>query len=238
MNHREILFAAVEKDPLEQPVLADTPTEVIHDNTDRLPTDPPPNEPGRLCFLQAADSPKHLGRLGHFEVLELIGRGGMGIVLAAHDSRLNRRVAIKVLSPWRDHRNLFWPRGAPLAILQSGAELRGVPAKDIADWRRLWNSSDEDALEGQILYQGGDLHDRGKTSPDHLQPADFRLRPDSAGYRAGSDGRSLGADAHLVGPGEAYQRWKKMAAYQQWLEETEESIAEHRSIPSGTTSGR
>jgi serine/threonine protein kinase len=37
--------------------------------------------------------------LGHFELEERIGRGGMGSVFRAHDTRLDRLVALKVLSP-------------------------------------------------------------------------------------------------------------------------------------------
>ena len=37
--------------------------------------------------------------LGHFAIEKLIGRGGMGAVFAAMDTRLDRRVALKVLSP-------------------------------------------------------------------------------------------------------------------------------------------
>ena len=60
------------------------------------------------------------------------------------------------------------------------------------------------------------------TAPEKLTPEDFRLRPDSAGYRAGKDGKDLGADVDLVGPGPAYERWKKTPEYQQWLKDTKQ----------------
>ena len=49
-------------------------------------------------FLASADNPGSLGRLGHYEVLEIIGRGGMGVVLRAFDGKLHRVVAIKVMA--------------------------------------------------------------------------------------------------------------------------------------------
>lgn len=50
-------------------------------------------------FLDTSENADHLGRLGSYEIVEVIGRGGMGIVLRGIDSRLNRVVAIKVLAP-------------------------------------------------------------------------------------------------------------------------------------------
>ena len=49
--------------------------------------------------LEPADDPNVLGRLGGYDVLEIIGHGGMGVVLKAFDRELKRCVAIKVLAP-------------------------------------------------------------------------------------------------------------------------------------------
>src|SRR5207244_11917781 len=48
--------------------------------------------------LSASDNPGSLGRLGSYEVLEVLGWGGMGVVLRAFDPSLHRPVAIKVLA--------------------------------------------------------------------------------------------------------------------------------------------
>jgi serine/threonine protein kinase len=58
----------------------------------------PPGRP-ELTFLRPPSQQGHLGRLGTYDVLEIIGWGGMGVVLKARDPALQRLVAIKVLAP-------------------------------------------------------------------------------------------------------------------------------------------
>ncbi len=52
-----------------------------------------------LKLLAPTDDDRMLGRLGTYEVVGVIGSGGMGVVLKAFDAALNRYVAIKVLAP-------------------------------------------------------------------------------------------------------------------------------------------
>ncbi len=50
-------------------------------------------------FLGRSDQPGHLGRVAHYEVVKILGQGGMSVVLQAIDTKLNRAVALKVLAP-------------------------------------------------------------------------------------------------------------------------------------------
>src|SRR5262245_48683228 len=61
-------------------------------------------------------------RLGPYEILTLVGAGGMGEVYRAHDSRLGRDVALKVLPPTLSRssqaRQRFHREAAAVAALQ------------------------------------------------------------------------------------------------------------------------
>ena len=52
-----------------------------------------------ISLLDRSDTPGRLGLLAHYEILEILGSGGIGVVLRGLDVKLNRVVAIKVLAP-------------------------------------------------------------------------------------------------------------------------------------------
>jgi hypothetical protein len=133
------------------------------------------------------------------------------------------------LMAWREDRNLYC-KGL---VFQSFRRVKdpGGPegefideplpgCRTLAGWQRMWKAGDSGSVEGTIRYEGGDVLAKMTAAPERITPDGFRLRPDSAGYRAGKDGKDLGADVDLVGPGEAYERWKKTPDYRQWLEES------------------
>jgi formylglycine-generating enzyme required for sulfatase activity len=52
-----------------------------------------------IDFLDPPKSKDELGRLAHYRVLKVLGKGGMGMVFMAEDMRLHRVVALKVMLP-------------------------------------------------------------------------------------------------------------------------------------------
>ncbi|NQV28553.1 MAG: protein kinase, partial [Rhodopirellula sp.] len=64
-------------------------TQHLDDSSDEIP----------LGYLEPSSRDDSLGRLGHYEILEVIGSGAFGTVLKAFDEKLHRIVAIKVLAP-------------------------------------------------------------------------------------------------------------------------------------------
>jgi hypothetical protein len=179
-------------------------------------------------WMLTADAPDlaapHLrGELVHFETRGNVFAGPhllevapsyTGLGLDALEALLARTVG------WQGERNLFALDGpfSRMHPTKPGETARFI--KGLADWKRFWGSAETSSVEGRARFKGGDIRSKLLATPDNLVLDDFRLRPDSAGYRAGEGGKDLGADVDLVGPGPAYERWKKTAEYQQWLKET------------------
>ncbi|MBC8869326.1 MAG: serine/threonine protein kinase [Planctomycetes bacterium] len=64
------------------------------------PGQTPPNTDERpMEFFAPSDRPNSLGRFGRYEITEILGRGGMGVVMRGYDPALDRHSAIKVLAP-------------------------------------------------------------------------------------------------------------------------------------------
>ena len=81
------------------PALRQLEHEAGRDDATRAEGDGEPSEEVALDFLGPPEAEGSIGRLDRFDVVEVIGRGGMGVVLKARDACLERFVAIKLMDP-------------------------------------------------------------------------------------------------------------------------------------------
>lgn len=107
-----------------------------------------------LGFLDRAESGDQLGRLGKYEVSEVIAEGGMGLVLRARDPDLDREVAIKVLSP-----RLAANSRARKLFLREARAAAGIEQENVLP---IYLVEQSGALPWFVmpLIRGGNLEDR------------------------------------------------------------------------------
>ena len=129
-------------------------------------TPPAAGGPAKLLhFLSPSENIGHLGRLGQFEVVREVGRGGMGVVLHGIDDCLQRDVAIKVLDPLLAHDEVARKRFCREARAAASVTHENVVAV---------HQVEEDEGSGlpylvMQLVVGGSLEDRlGKEGPLEL----------------------------------------------------------------------
>src|ERR1022692_5233714 len=128
-------------------------------------------------------------KLGPYEIQSMVGAGGMGEVYRAHDSRLNRTVAIKVLpasfSADRDRLERF------------AQEARAAAALNHPNILSIFDIGDEHGVFYVVseLLEGETLRDRLKTGALSIRKAiDYALqvaRGLAAGHEKGIVHRDL-----------------------------------------------
>jgi serine/threonine protein kinase/tetratricopeptide (TPR) repeat protein len=138
--------------------------------------------------------------LSHYRILEQIGAGGMGVVFRAHDDRLDRDVALKVLPPGTvvetATRNRFHKEALMLSKLNHPniATVHDFDTQDGTDFlvEELIEGLSLDAMlasgplsEKEIIHLGSQLaeglavaHEHGVIHRD-LKPANVRVTPDA-----------------------------------------------------------
>jgi eukaryotic-like serine/threonine-protein kinase len=150
--------------------------------------------------------------LGRYRVERLIGVGGMGVLYVAHDTRLDRRVALKLMHPSQDDeagKARLWREAQAMARLSHP---------------NVVNVFDLGEYEGQLfvameLVEGGTLRDWLKAPPPWPRVLEVMLAAGhglAAAHRAGvvhrdfkpenvligADGRARVTDFGLARPGE------------------------------------
>jgi len=138
-------------------------------------------------------------KLGHYEVLSLLGEGGMGVVYKARDNTLKRDVALKVLpasflrDPARLARfqreaevlaSLDHPNIGPIYGIVDSEDSRGlvlalIEGPTLADQIAMGPLPLDDALSiaRQIVAAREYAHDRGVVHRD-LKPANIKITPE------------------------------------------------------------
>jgi eukaryotic-like serine/threonine-protein kinase len=92
-------MAAGPQSPTAQTVALNAEGDDAMADSKKTNASPSEDGPEDLQFLSPSSRPDSLGRLGHYEILQVLGRGGFGIVFRAFDETLQRVVAVKVMAP-------------------------------------------------------------------------------------------------------------------------------------------
>lgn len=128
----------------------------------------------------------------------------------------------KLLS-FRDEDNLYHldSQGKFLETLAQDRKPFVRSIDSLEAWHKAWGIAKSRSRVGSPVFVGGADILKPLAAPADVSPTDFRLAPGSPGKGAGPGGKDLGADIDLVGPGEAYEKWKKTQEYQEWRKQAD-----------------
>lgn len=174
------------------------------------------------------EEPGRARRLGHYEVIGLIGRGGMGVVLKALDTRLQRVVALKLLAPalaasdtsrrrfLREARAAAAIKDEHVVAIYAVEEVDGLPflAMEYVEgcslqeqlarsgplpWPEVARIGRQAALGLAAAHEQGLIHRDVKPSNILIEASSGRVKITDLGLARAVDGSDLTASGALVG---------------------------------------
>ncbi len=104
--------------------------------------------------------------LGQYEIVSLIGAGGMGVVYKAQDTRLKRQVAIKLLPP-----ELTRDETAKQRFLQEAQAASALDHPNICTIHEIDETPDGQLYLVMAYYEGETLTQRIERGPMDLDDA-------------------------------------------------------------------
>ena len=105
-------------------------------------------------------------RIGAYRLSSVIGEGGMGVVYKAHDSRLNRTVALKFLNP---HLNL--DSAAKERFLLEAQAAAALEHSNICTIHEIGETSEGQLFIAMAWYDGETLNEKVRRGPLLVQEA-------------------------------------------------------------------
>jgi hypothetical protein len=172
---------------------------------------PRPKEGHKPIRIQASESVFLLNNSEHMMLAVNCNVAG------AYQDAAAAKALLRQTMSWTEERNLY-PQERLLGLLdqKSGSLLPGdgYVCAHVDHWCKFWGIPPTKSIQGAARFQGAaaGMTERLRTNIQSLTPADFRLIKGSPGQGVSPGGKDLGADVDNVGPGEAYERWKKRQA--------------------------